>query len=354
LAGRGLDALSGPHLSDRTQRRITGFSIIALVSGLTLAGGLAYFYDPAHPAVWTMALVTTLTAICLILRTRSRFRPAPFVAMSLLLITGDLGLVRAAWTEMRSPAEAFSWRAEAAEYLAGLPGMYRVYSPTYSLPQHVAVDQGLHLADGVDPFQLKHYADFLAVAGGYEADGYSPTLPPHLDDADAQPDAVRLGLLNVGYVASAFAIEAEGLALRTHVSETYIYENEQVLPRAFVVSHEEPQIGEDIRLAHPIEARPTQILAYTPNRITVEADTDTPGLLVFSEVWYPGWHARVDGNDAPIWRVEGILRGVHLGAGAHTVELHYAPWTVWVGLAISGLTSLLVLGYAIIRAVRQR
>ncbi len=354
LAGRGLDALAHPHLAASTRRRVALFSSAVLVIGLTLAGGSALLHKPIPPAVWAIATLVVLAVICLFLRARSRLRPGPFVAASLLLVVADLGLVRAAWTEMRSPVDAFSWGAEAAEYLAGLPGTFRVYSPTYSLPQHVAVDHGLYLADGVDPFQLAHYADFLAVAGGYEADGYSPTLPPRLDDADALPDAVQLGLLNVGYVASGFAIEAEGLALRTQVGETFIYENEQVLPRAFVVSREKPQIGEDIRLSYPIEAKPAQISAYTPNRITVQADTETPGLLVFSEVWYPGWQARVDGNDAPVWRVEGVLRGVYVRAGSHTVELRYRPWTVWAGLATSGLTGLLLLAYAAIRPWRQR
>ena len=39
------------------------------------------------------------------------------------------------------------------------PGPFRVYSPSYSLPQHVAQRAGLELADGVDPMQVASYAD---------------------------------------------------------------------------------------------------------------------------------------------------------------------------------------------------
>jgi hypothetical protein len=254
---------------------------------------------------------------------------------------------------MRSPTDAFAWGAETAEFLAQQPGHTRSYSPSYSLPQHTAIQYDLALADGVDPIQLAHYADFLAVAGGYEVTGYSPSLPPALDDASARPDAARLGLLNVGHVGAAFPIQAEGLVLEKQIGSTYLYRNEMVLPRAFVVSVEETPVQDEIRLEMPIEPGLARISTYTPNRIVVETDQEMPALLVLGEVWYPGWHALVNGLEAPIRRVEGTLRGVYLDGGAHSVEFHYEPWTFWAGLAMSGSTSLVLLLYGIYRAGRR-
>ena len=303
LAGRGLDALSGMRLAASARRPATQTGLVALT----------------------------------------------FIA--LILIAADLGLVHTAWIEMRSPAEAFAWRADVAQTLARQPGPFRVYSPSYSIPQHVAMQYGLSLADGVDPTQLTSYANFLALAGGYEATGYSPTLPPRLDDSSAQPDAARLGLLNVAYVAADWPIEAEGLVWQTKIGETDIYHNEKVLPRAFVVA--QPQTSGDASLERPIEATPAQIAVYTPNRIVVEAELAEPGLLVLSEVWYPGWRALADGVEVPIQRVEGVLRGVFLNAGRHTVEFRYSPWTVWAGLAVASGTALLLLAYGAIRLRRR-
>jgi hypothetical protein len=254
---------------------------------------------------------------------------------------------------MRTPADAFAWGASVAEYLAQQPGHSRSYSPSYSLPQHTAIQHDLALADGVDPIQLAHYADFLATAGGYEDTGYSPGLPPVLDDASAQPDAARLGLLNVGHVAAAFPIQAEGLILEEQVGGTYLYRNEQVLPRAFVVPLSETLAQDEIRLELPLDPGLARMSTYTANRIVVQTDLAAPALLVLGEVWYPGWRALDDGLEVPIRRVEGTLRGVYLNGGAHSVEFRYTPWSVWVGLAISGSAILALLLYGIYRAGRR-
>ena len=353
LAGRGLDALLRPRLTPAQQRRVTLASLVALVVTLTLAMGLLFLIRPVPPAAWSLAALATLTVGALLLRSRARLRPQYFVLAVLILSTIDLGLVRAAWTEMRSPEDAFAWGSETAEYLAQQPAQTRSYSPSYSLPQHTAIQFDLALADGVDPIQLAHYADFLALAGGYEVTGYSPSLPPVLDDASARPDAARLGLLNVGHIAAAFPIQAEGLVLEEQIGNTYLYRNEMVLPRAFVVPVGETPVQDDIRLELPVEPGPAHLSTYTPNRIVVETDLATPALLVLGEVWYPGWRAQVDGLEAPIRRVEGTLRGVYLDGGAHSVEFHYTPWTFWAGLALSGSTILALLLYGIYRAGRR-
>jgi hypothetical protein len=292
-----------------------------------------------------MASLVALTAAALWLRARARLQARSFALVVLLLAAVDLALVRGAWTEMRAPEEAFAWGAEAADYLAQQPGTFRSYSPSYSLPQHTAADRGLFLADGVDPIQLSHYAEFLAEAGGYEAAGYSPTLPPVLYYASAQPDAARLGLLNVAYVASSFPIQADGLELSQRLGETYLYQNEKVVPRAFVVPSSEPVGIGELSLVPPVQPTAAPIVEYSPNRIVVEARLEAPGLLVLSEVWYPGWGVRSDGQEVALHRVEGTLRGVFLDRGRHTVEFRYQPWTAWLGLALSGATALLLIGY---------
>ena len=347
LAGRGLDALTRQHLDPTARRRVTLISLIFLTAGLTLAAAILLFYRPAPPAAWSIAVLSVLSVAALVLRARALFRAGPSAIAFLLLVTADLALIRAAWTEMRAPVEAFAWGVETAEALARQPGRFRCYSPSYSLPQHTAMLYDLSLADGVDPIQLTDYAEFLATAGGYEITGYSPSLPPSLDDASAQPDATRLGLLNVGYVATSFPIEAEGLVLEGQWGDTYLYRNELVLPRAFAVPRATLPPGSDISLEIPIEPRPARIAAYTPNRILVEVNLETPGLLVLSELWYPGWRALADGQEIPILRTDAILRGVYLDSGSHTVEFTYTPWVVWIGLAISVSAVIALLAYAV-------
>lgn len=357
LAGRGLDAVTRPHLGASDGRRLRLLAAVALVAGLTLAAGLFRLQSPPPPAAWAMLAFTALTCGALLLRRRVLSRPAFLAAGLLLVAAADLAIVRAAWTEMRTPAEAFAWGSEAAAYLEGqqpVSGGFRCYSASYSLPQHTALEHGLYLADGNDPIQLAHYAGFLAAAAGYTVpDHYSPTLPPVLDDASARPHARLLGLLNVRYVAAAFPFSAEGLVLRERLGDTYLYENEHFLPRAFVVVRSGPGSIADALLVEGFQPGLAQVVTYTPNRIVVRADLEGPGLLVLSEVWYPGWRAWANGREVPIEQVAGVLRGVPLGGGSWTVELRYSPWTAWLGLAVSSLTGLGMLGTAVVMARRR-
>ena len=107
-------------------------------------------------------------------------------------------------------------------------------------------------------------------------------------------------------------------------------------------------------LAESEEPAPAQVTDHSPNRVVVQATLEAPGLLVLSEIWYPGWQARDNGRPIPIVRTDVILRGVYLEAGTHTVELTYKPWTVQVGLIISGATTLALAGYAAACLIARR
>ena len=68
--------------------------------------------------------------------------------------------------------------------------------------------------------------------------------------------------------------------------------------------------------------------AYEPNRLTYEVNSGKGGVLVFSEVYYPGWTATVDGQPAELGRVDYILRALNVGPGKHQVELSFFPKSV--------------------------
>ena len=57
-----------------------------------------------------------------------------------------------------------------------------------------------------------------------------------------------------------------------------------------------------------------------------------PGLLVLSEIAYPGWHVWVDGNSQPVVPYDGLLRAVQLPAGEHQVLFTFRPASLVLGL----------------------
>ena len=68
--------------------------------------------------------------------------------------------------------------------------------------------------------------------------------------------------------------------------------------------------------------------SYEPNRLKYDVNTGKGGVLVFSEIYYPGWTATVDGQPVELGRVDYILRALHIEPGKHEVELAFFPRSV--------------------------
>ena len=88
----------------------------------------------------------------------------------------------------------------------------------------------------------------------------------------------------------------------------------------------------------------TTAVAHEANRVVVYTQVSRAGILVLSEVAYPGWVATVDGAPAPIYVANGLLRAVPVPAGAQFVELRFESPTLRLGIVISLVTAALLLG----------
>ena len=91
------------------------------------------------------------------------------------------------------------------------------------------------------------------------------------------------------------------------------------------------------------------ITSYQPNELKYDVKSDKGGVVVFSEVYYPGWTATVDGKAVEVGRVNYILRAINVAPGSHKVVLTFRPATVdatetvaYVGYALLLLTLLLL------------
>ncbi len=193
-------------------------------------------------------------------------------------------------------------------------------------------------------------------------------------------------LLNVKYVITwrkVLVPETEVLYEEPkELDTTYLHRLGEYWPRAYVV-HQVEVIEKDDRvlerlrepefdpqrvaiLPHkPDLALPSQvegessavILERRPERIVLEVEMAANGLLVLSEVHYPGWRAYADGEEVPIYQADHVLRAVPLRAGHHRVEMVFDPLWPKVGLAVSGVTALLavvLIGVAMARRKTKR
>jgi hypothetical protein len=370
LVGFGLDRLASTHWPAKAQQWLTRLAVAAAFLALMLGLGLAFGFNQLGRAALSLAVFVPVGLVVALLWLRRVISPR--LASILLGVTLFLDLASFDLSLMRfvSPAEALAPGRSTAAYLARKQEQFRVYSPSYSLPMQTAAAQQLFLADGVEPVHLAIYDDYMARAGGYDKPGFSVTIP-HFGDGpietalqDTEPNLKLLGLLNVTYIAAAFPMNWPGLTLETEITGTYIYTNEAALPRAWV-AHQSlpvkanwldqlerlPNLADVVLVekefqagggAHP--ASPARITDYSADRLQVETTIEQPGWLVLSEIWYPGWQATVNGQERPVAKVNGLLRGVHLEQpGLYHVALTYQPQSVSLGNWIAGVAAALLL-----------
>jgi hypothetical protein len=151
-----------------------------------------------------------------------------------------------------------------------------------------------------------------------------------------------------------------------------IFENPRSFPRTFLVWNADPvtsqdealqrisEPGFDLRgtvvvealaapirdLGHSVDRAGAEIVRYDPADVTVSVrDNPQTGLLVLTDTWAPGWEAWVDGSPAPVYRVNGVVRGVMVGLGDHTVRFRYSPsgFAAGVAMALAGLGAVVAL-----------
>lgn len=92
-----------------------------------------------------------------------------------------------------------------------------------------------------------------------------------------------------------------------------------------------------------------QLTHYEPNHLKYDYQASKPQLAVFSEVYYPhGWNAYIDGEEAPHFRVNFILRAMNLPAGEHQIEFRFRPESYYVGGTISGISSILLIAFFVL------
>jgi hypothetical protein len=80
--------------------------------------------------------------------------------------------------------------------------------------------------------------------------------------------------------------------------------------------------------------RAGKLLRATMNTLEGEIDAPQKGVVIFNESWMPGWKAWRDGQKTPVFRINGLLCGIVVPAGKHTLRFVYQPlgfpWVLWL------------------------
>lgn len=205
--------------------------------------------------------------------------------------------------------------------------------------------------------------------------------PPAQFMAPGQPSLYRVGLTETAVLqqitlaAATAPVQIAGLALVNeedgsfhplvagayrliHSGDVKIYENLDVLPRAFLVGQWQwqPDVptsvaamnehgfmpgGTAVLLGSGLDGRSeglvgvAEITQYAPERVVVRTQSTAGGLLLLSDANYPGWVATIDGQPADLHTANALFRAVFVPAGAHEVVFTFSPRSYALGRVLS-------------------
>ncbi len=101
-----------------------------------------------------------------------------------------------------------------------------------------------------------------------------------------------------------------------------------------------------------------KLLSYEPNELKYAVESQTGGVVVFSEIYYPDWTATIDGQPAELGRVNYVLRALRVEPGHHEVVMSFFPKSIdrteTVAYAALIALLLLVVLLVIMESRRQR
>ncbi|MBI4810754.1 MAG: YfhO family protein [Ignavibacteriales bacterium] len=210
----------------------------------------------------------------------------------------------------------------------------------------------------VDTWGDQNRPGAIMKTGGIQGDKFLPT-----------PIFWRLmNMYNVKYLSSLWQIAPqEGIDAIGKFGDAFFYRNNNFMPRAYLVSSItlvsnnnqainilfsqgfDPQdqailfeMPEDFHSSDTVNGK-VNLIRYSPNDVDFEVQSEKEAILIFSDSYYPGWIAEIDGKESKIYQANVTQRAVVVPAGSHRVEFKFRPKTVFIGFWLTILGGLIIL-----------
>jgi hypothetical protein len=143
--------------------------------------------------------------------------------------------------------------------------------------------------------------------------------------------------LNTRHLPRAYSV-AEVLPVRSSEETRTLFSKHRIDPaRQAAVEDKDFQ-----RLKHmQFSFAEISLRSYDVNHVEMTVTSPGTSFLVLADQYYPGWLARIDGEETEIFRTNGVVRGVVIPSGEHTVTFSYRPRKIYASLLVSGMSMLL-------------
>ncbi|MFM9912817.1 MAG: hypothetical protein ACKVN9_04720 [Methylophilaceae bacterium] len=334
-------------------------SFILLLIGLA---GIFYVYETyglvePHIKFKVKALIglgvlaVTIVILLLKLRAANKDKSARIILSLVVLLLVELMLDS---KMIRLPRSAlFSAQEEAVSFVRKHAGLYRTlnFGQTGLYPElgsALQIQEVTSMNQGVIPaYEDYFYSAIQIPRGSFPALGLIQDKPEATKFNWQALDilGVKYVFLPVNFIAYKNELQQRGLRLVFESPSTLVFENPEVLPRAFAVDLPDGELNHDFNLPADFSEhiQPATISAYQNASVEISGTAAQQMLVVISDNWHQRWHASVNGREVSIIRVNGTFRGVVVPKGSYIIKMHYQPGTLPLAMGISSGVLLLLI-----------
>ncbi|RKZ00024.1 MAG: hypothetical protein DRQ13_01215 [Ignavibacteriae bacterium] len=223
---------------------------------------------------------------------------------------------------------------------------------------------------------LNQNSNFLTSFLQYDIYGYSGIKPRAIQDyydvLGSPANITFWRMLNVKYIVFDKAINQPGLLSVYNGANSFLYINQNVLPRAYFVNRIEKKPALEIinmvknnqfdpldiaftekeipNIDQPDSTAFVNMISFEDERIEIDLNASGNNFLFLGDTYFPkGWSASIDGTETEIYKANHGFRGIVVPKGEHKVVFTYLPESFviskYVALLLSTLTILgLIIG----------
>jgi len=310
-------------------------------------------------AILTLGLLLVAAVVLVLAQFRSVNRT---VLMTLVVATvvGDLFIFSNHYMVSFDSREAYGNR-EALNFLQRDREPFRIIAP--EAEANFGMANRVETLGGYDTIMLKRFSEYINLSQGKNPD--VPDLFVTITASNKLTDLLNEKYLLLGAKSTPVATGTFRQVFSN--GEAQLYQNSNAFPRAFVVHAAKRVFGRQAMFAELTNpgfdpwtsalveeelvglpqgasgrGRLPTIVNRAADTVTIDADLDSPGLLVLGDAFYPGWRAYVDGRETKIYPANYVMRSVMLPSGKHRVVFRYAPASFRIGAMISLIALVLV------------
>ncbi|MFC1550244.1 hypothetical protein ACFL46_03020 [Candidatus Neomarinimicrobiota bacterium] len=263
----------------------------------------------------------------------------------------------------KNNVDSYFRRDEVTQFLQEQDGQFRIY-PLHNFNDPRLQAFGIESVGGYHPVKLDIYNSFLVATGNIGTEAL-------------------MRMMNIKYLLShqpinhsSFRLVFQGdLRTQTGFRETFIYELDKALPRAWFVNHVEilETIEEVWQSITSQDFNPLEVafidqsidqidyalgeiseIQITPHKISFSTKNSGSGFLVLSEIHYPvRWKVYIDDQVTEIYKTNGVIRGIVIPAGEHEIEFCYDKSIFVTSKVISICAFLIAFGMVLIPNLKR-